>query len=283
MERSRDRDNQILEDFEGKPYGVFLAADYCGQHENGIVPLERMFAIDRSIPGIPGRTATRAVTQFTAINKTVRRETPESKKGRRRYVEHSIQMLSVSHIFNEEMLIQRDFTESTDIIGAFADDAFAIAAYSDPAKVALDEIRHGIQTGDLMIMMGGGSKNPFDRGGLVIARASKVPAEQAQVTLEADLEAIRLADAARATGIQEKLDARPDQRGPFPLRRYFALAPAWTSPGLIKGRSTSHPVIFFLNPAEQSKNNHGWFTVEELEQWLDGKGPIPKVPAEAAA
>src|SRR3546814_11266171 len=81
------------------------------------------------------------------------------------------------------------------------------------AKAAIDEIKFGLDNNYLAIMMGGGSKNPFDRGGLVVARASKIPVEQAQVTLEADLEAKRLNDAAEATGIKEKIDALPVQIG----------------------------------------------------------------------
>src|SRR3546814_19195425 len=82
-------------------------------------------------------------------------------------------------------------------------------------------------------------------------------------------------DLAEATGIKEKIDALPVHYGSLAMKRYFALCPKWTSPGLIEGRTTAHPVIFFLNPAQQDKNNHGWYTVEELEQWLDGKGPVP--------
>jgi hypothetical protein len=26
---------------------------------------------------------------------------------------------------------------------------------------------------------------------------------------------------------------------------------------------------------QQDKVNFGWYTVEELEQWIEGKGPIP--------
>jgi hypothetical protein len=33
--------------------------------------------------------------------------------------------------------------------------------------------------------------------------------------------------------------------------------------------------MYFLNPMRQQENNFGWFTVEELEQWMEGKGPIP--------
>lgn len=33
---------------------------------------------------------------------------------------------------------------------------------------------------------------------------------------------------------------------------------------------------YFLNPGEQDKYNYGRFTLEDLEAWIDGKGPIVK-------
>src|SRR3546814_7924656 len=105
--------------------------------------------------------------------------------------------------YHYDMLLDREFqANGIDILGAFSKEAFALAAYSDRAMAAIDEIKFGLDNNDLAIMMGGGSKNPFDRGGLVVARASKIPVEQAQVTLEADLEAKRLNDAAEAAGIK---------------------------------------------------------------------------------
>ncbi len=289
MRRSRDRDNIILEDADGNPHGIYLAADFTAAHEEGIERLEKMFGIDNSIPGVPGRTISRSVTHVAAREKSVRMETDESKKGRRRYQEHIVKLLIVDPFFSDDrsyhydMLIDRNFQAAEiEIVGAFSKETFALAAYTDRAKTAIDAIQVGLENNDLVLMMGGGSKNPFDRGGLVIARASKIPAEQAQVTLDADLEAKRLNDAADATGIKEKIDALPIQYGSFAIKRYFALRPKWASSGLIEGRTTSHPVIFFLNPAQQDKNNYGWFTVEELEQWLEGKGPIPKSASNAA-
>jgi len=35
-------------------------------------------------------------------------------------------------------------------------------------------------------------------------------------------------------------------------------------------------VIFWLNPVDGRRNNHGYFTVEELAQWTQGTGPVPK-------
>lgn len=282
MRRSQDRNNIILEDAEGQPYGVFLAADYTSAHEQGIEYLQLMFGIDRTIPGIPGRTIQRSHPAIAELVAKLRIETPESQKGRRRYQDLAIPMLVVGRdTFNEKMLLLQGYNRGLDdsdleMIGAFSNNSFAIAAYTDRAKIAISEIKKGLETNDLIIMMGGGNSNPFARGGLVIARASKIPAEQANITLEADLEANRLDAAAVATGIKEKLDGQPHNHGRIAIKRYFALSPAWANDKNLKGRTTNHLVIFFLNPSNQSENNYGWFTVEELELWLEGKGPIPK-------
>lgn len=34
--------------------------------------------------------------------------------------------------------------------------------------------------------------------------------------------------------------------------------------------------MFWLNPMNQKKYNHGWFTIEELQQWAKDNGPIVK-------
>src|SRR3546814_10268497 len=100
MRRSRDRDNIILEDADGKPYGIYLAADFTAAHEEGIERLEKMFGIDRSLPGIPGRTISRSVTHVAFREKSIRVETSESKKGRRRYrsEEHTSELQSLMRI-----------------------------------------------------------------------------------------------------------------------------------------------------------------------------------------
>lgn len=35
-------------------------------------------------------------------------------------------------------------------------------------------------------------------------------------------------------------------------------------------------VHYWLNPRDQHLNNSGWFTEQELLDWIDGKGPVVK-------
>jgi hypothetical protein len=119
---------------------------------------------------------------------------------------------------------------------------------------------------------------------LVLAVTSKVPEELNKGMVEGDLDFIKLEEAVKRTGIVEKLKkagnkARNKSTSPYTQTfGYYALSPKWEQ----KDSNSKHPVVFFLNPMDQSNNNHGWFTVEDLELWIKGKGPIPKEGAVAA-
>lgn len=54
----------------------------------------------------------------------------------------------------------------------------------------------------------------------------------------------------------------------------FALSPS--RPLATNEKKSKYDLRYWLNPMEQRHNNSGYFTVEELEQWIENKGPIPK-------
>jgi hypothetical protein len=78
---------------------------------------------------------------------------------------------------------------------------------------------------------------------------------------EADLSHYRLTKAAEATGIKSLLE----EKG----KRWFALRADWAN-------EEETELRWWLNPMEQEKNNSGWFNLEELKQWAEGKGPVIK-------
>ena len=65
-------------------------------------------------------------------------------------------------------------------------------------------------------------------------------------------------------------NARCETKSSYGGRAYLCLSPQWIS----GDRKSQHPVMYWLNPADQDKNNAGWFTVEELDQWIAGTGPV---------
>jgi len=99
-------------------------------------------------------------------------------------------------------------------------------------------------------------------GGLTFAITSELTDEIKANTLAKDEEHLRLHNAVKSSGIHATLEAAG--------KRFFALSPDWYD------REKEERLLFFLNPCEQSTCHHGWFTVEELEEWAKGRGPVLK-------
>ena len=141
---------------------------------------------------------------------------------------------------------------------SWCDHGFAILVnYQNKERIEL--IRDSILNRDAIIMLHGGG--PFRNAGLCILIKSLVPEDFSIDMYEADNAYYKLRRAAEEIGIAKRLK----EAG----KNYFALSPKWKD-------DTQTEVIFWLNPMEQDKNNYGWFTVKDLEDWIKGVGKIPK-------
>ena len=138
------------------------------------------------------------------------------------------------------------------------------AAVSDnPAEIEnLQEIFRNFQKKNIIICF---SKVllAFENPGLIIAIANRMPKEAADMLTKADKEAHEIEKFVAKSGIRELLKSKG--------KGYFALSPKRWEDGSIK---------FWLNPYDQHKVNYGYFTLEEVRQWADDKGPIPMSPAQ---
>lgn len=99
----------------------------------------------------------------------------------------------------------------------------------------------------------------FARKSLSLVIGSAVPAEMRQSVLDADLAHQRLLKAVAASGIESLL--KKNNLG------WFSLLPKWSD-------GEGSPLMFYLNPKEQSKYSSGWFFLDELQAWAQGKGPV---------
>lgn len=274
MRDARNRENQILEE-DGVVYGVYLAADFVAEHEFGINGLRYDLGLDRDPSSFAERCISRPFTDFVYDEGTQKEEFPEphvhGKRATYKKVKTPFNILStrpygIDRIRDGSLRWEEDaFT----VGGMWSDNGFALKGYGPQGMAVVRLILEGLGEGDLAVWVGGAGNNPFARGGLVIVRPSLTPQHLKDTMDAADQERLRLHAAADATGIRAKLDAA--------ALRYFALSPRW----ITDDKSSAHPVMFWLNPQQQRENNFGWFTVEDLERWIEGKGPIPKEPVDA--
>ncbi|MDO8407687.1 MAG: hypothetical protein Q7S95_00410 [bacterium] len=273
----------------GQVIGINLGWDFVAEHEWGIEGLQRTFGIS----GKPERKRddTGAVVK-DLVGADIRTVTkvPAELKFFENLGGYAYMLCSSRFAFrwNEKDATAKHFNEMMrlfpgekgELAAAWSGGDFGVRMKNDALKLGatvLGQIYEALEKKDAMIFLAGGG-NPFSNRGLYLTIRSRVPEDTLQQMKEADEGYLNLMDAVERveaeTGLKEKLKTTG--------KRYFALSPCWaasitsTKDGEMK---TVHPVVFFLNPMEQQQNNFGWYTVEQLLEWAEGKGPIPKVGA----
>lgn len=251
-------DAGIIHNDSGVLVGVNLGWDYVSEHEWGIDDLRNMFAtpehqgVDSSdVFGIDRRRITNP-SQVEWI------EWNHKKDGIARGIlaaswahynrAHTVEVLNSDVSFHRHSFWSgwsgRD-------LGCFS---------IEPKQTAeLQEIHTAIKNGDGAIWVGAGSV--FANGGLNLVIVSRLPVDKLKAMADDDRKAYQLKEDARKTGIEERLRNAN--------KRWFALSPR---------RAKDGSIGFWLNPQDQDIYNCGCFTVAELDEWIQGKGPIMKHP-----
>lgn len=278
---------RMVTNAEGLGWAIFLPANFTAEHEWGIKRLLATLNIDPEGKMIEGRSM-KAPAELASVTGKVTKNyyIEENGKHTRKKISSTVTFVCTdAENLKDARYREQDvarYNHTDDFTGAWDGYNFKIAGWSKEANAFLDEIVAAAAKGDLTIFLGSPkeeARNPFSRNGLVIAIRSRMPQEAIDEINSEDADKIALTEAAKKTGIRQKIEDNAAKLSSWNMRPYHALSPAWVE-GFknLVGREgkpsdqTKHPVIFYLNPSEQ-----GWFTVEELEQWIEGKGPIIKV------
>lgn len=268
MKRSHTAENAILAD-DGRPYGVVLAPDYTAEHEGVPRRLHYTFGITGGNGGFAEHSATRPAPESATLLPLEN----QRREGRRTIVDRGLALV-IGRCRTDCLGSLLERWDEAPLVGAWDEDGFALGGYG-AGEDAVRLVHEGAATGDVAIWMGGGGM-AFSRPGLVVVRPSLTPADLIETFDVAQADRRALAEAAKATGIEDRLRAMrtPLTRGPIGLPPHLALIPSWT--GDDRRASTRHPIVFWLNPMPGMDANFGYFTVEELDQWTQGRGPVPK-------
>lgn len=301
----RGNDNSLLVE-DGKFIGVCLGADYTSEHEWGIKKTYRDFGVVDVLTET-GILQTLGIKEKSkklyGLDKRVIRQVPEGlfykefdtpnkdtflmywpiSWGDKR---NELPMEDIEKWF--ELNIWEPYTARTkgkkkiaeevkpDALATSWDDgSWGIHTRGEESRKLLKELYEAILNKDCAIFLGGG--HVFKNAGLSICIASRLPEEVTKMWYEADVDYENLQKASEATGIHEYLKEKFKDK--YKYGAWYALSPKWakelhsTKDGEVK---TSYDVVYWLNPSDQQNNNFGWYTVEQLKQWAEGEGPIPK-------
>lgn len=270
----RGRDNGFLKNEDGRVIAINLGADYCAEHEFGIKELRSAFGIndDPTLFGIQRRVVTKIPAKDYHGNDTLQylefgtKKEPQAVLVFGQHLSHVIEQLKGAGRFQDQApecaipKYDKDATLGT----AWSERDFGIHVKGAYGVEQLKAVYEAFLKNDIAIWVGGGQV--FQNGGLILGIVSRLPADKLETMRAADEDRAKLNQVALDTGITAVLN----EAG----KRYYALSPRWKSRMNIE-RASAYSVVFWLNPVEQQQNNAGYFTVEELQQWAKGEGPVP--------
>lgn len=267
----------MVDETTGQLGGFSLGFDFCAEHETGFQTLTHALGLpQKDWPmGIEDRMAT-AVPEHLNFQEYVRR----SKDGRVKRTKPAAVLAFQAHDWGIDAFfadpaeyansrgaaLYYDVLPRSDFYDPARDDVacswsarsgFVIHVQGEKNVELLKELHAAFLSKD--IAYGAGYVRGFLRSGPALVIASRIAQETRDSVLAEDKAALRLHKAVEACGIQETLTAAG--------LRWYALSPAWRD-------GPDSELLFFLNPPDQKRYAHGWFTLDELRAWANGTGPV---------
>lgn len=265
------RDNMWLE-FNNVFCGISLGADFVAEHEHGIESMERLlgakqnedkFGLERRrcSPKHPERIILKQ--EGDVLNLLVGCDwlAKETIGGDRRS----------EWMFHDKETLMTAWNDSYCIIRVKGEDNFK----------KLKEIYENLIAGNVAVWLGGGGV--FKNASLCFAIIKKVPKDMAKTMADSDIDTNKLEEAGKKTGIRKRIERSNEIWKQMqevennqacydaPPHCFLSLRPKWKN-----GQKTKYPVVFWLSPYNQDLYESGVYTVEELDLWLQNKGPVTK-------
>jgi hypothetical protein len=244
---------------------VAFGADYCAEHEWGIDGIHSSLdCFDKEING-PERYLIKNPDNVHIMN---------LKFSKNKIFYNKVILYGGNPLYTKEeeiRIVIRDHYHNS-ITSMWDGKAFCFSVDDDTKEAKnLRLVYDAIKGYNAVLFMGG--NGVFSNSGPVIARYSTIPIEIKKKIKDQHIDAIKLKQTSEETGIVERVNK--GIKGIFGEGApYFALSPAWLNNN---EKNSKYKVHYWLNPTNQNKVNYGWFTVEELDEWIKGTGPIPKI------
>lgn len=257
-------------------FGLVFEANFCAEQECGIKTIKDLLNIDSDKIGVDGRTGYADSDSYGCGDDW---------------------FIIASNYRNDPWTKERAFHPEAmeGCMGGWSDRDVGVCLTKKATpdiKEATSLIIQALKDRKPLVVCLGGSNNPFRRPGLTVCLREEVDKrpEINQLMTDADNEHHRLATAwepvrAHLRKLLDKPVMSEIQKWYFaqstyehvrdsvnkPIRPYY-MAPRELRPEPVK--NSQYRFRIWLNPSDQDIYESGWYTVEELEAWARGEGPV---------
>ncbi len=264
--------------------GVNLSVDFTAEHEWGIDDLKRLFGMSAERSYKPFGMKRHRIKECNTDCVLFREEGKFAiliVDSPMRYTTESIDKVSSLKAWLNKANWDGLHMDEQELVAAWSGRDLGIAVQGKENVLKLKQLYEAMQKKDAVIFLGGRS-GPIGNAGLNLCILSAIPQEYLDSMKNGDIDLYKMVKAAEKTGIKKKIDeynSKSDDNYKMLVscwkpHGYMALSPRWANED--EKERTKYDVVFWLNPYNQDIHNFGWFTVEELEQWLEDEGPILK-------
>jgi hypothetical protein len=276
--------------------GISLGYDYCAEHEWGIKELRSLCGIpdsDKTNMGVLSRTITKCpplVFKETIIKKRkyayiYTGRLWNTKEEMENYIPRDLKDYADSLVWNEKWNIEHPDRECKDaIITAWDGGSFGIAVMGEKEIGYLKELYEAFQNKNVTIaIINHRATNPFAGTALSLMITDRLPQEILDMMYGGDKEYFDREDYEEKIGMK-KIIAKYDNKNGYNSDKYFlACSPKWIDYDDAENRekrkkelNTKYDIHYWINYSDND-NNFGWYTVEEIKEWLTGKKKLIEI------
>lgn len=292
--RKASQDNGLIVEND-KFIGVALGYDYCAEHEWGIEDLKRMCGMpdaSRKNMGVSNRTITK-VPPFVFKEETHKKRNFailftgrqwRTQEENSNYLPHDLKNWKEDLIWNEDWNKRHPDTrfDKDNIITAWDGGSFGVAVMGEKEIEWLKELKTAIEEKRLTIAVANlRAKNPFAGSSLCLMITDRIPQETKEAMYLGDKEYFDREDYEEKIGMKKIIEKNKGSYGN--LHYFMACSPKWIDYYDEKSReeqkkkyNTKYDIMYWINYSDDD-NNFGWYTVEEIREWLTGKKKLAEI------
>lgn len=291
------QDYSILRDEDGF-IGFALGHDYCAEHEWGIKEMKRLFGIPESSEkcmGIDARTITICPETLLFHEKTVNKRqyailfTAYKYAGLDKNIDDLIPRDLNGYV--NDLKWHKEYSEKhpnspkkDNMMSAWSESGFGIAVMGKEEVAYLKELYQAFKNKNVVIATINLSlNNPFSRSSLSLLIKDRLPEYAVKDTYLADKEYYDRENYEKSIGMKDIIAKYGNKNGYGKKNYFMACSPKWIDyvsetdrAEKKKKYNTKYDILYWINYSDDD-NNCGYYTVEEIREWLTGNKKLTEI------